>query len=162
MEFGKRFPLRLGRPEVDEEVDSEFEFHLAMRRRELMELGMTPEQAQRTALERFGDLRQARRTCRAIGHQREVRMRLSQYLSELRQDVAFSLRQMVAAPGFFLGGHPDAGARDWRHDGHLQCGPRRCATPAADSGPRPRGGRQLRLAGRADEHVAAPLPSPAR
>ena len=59
MEFGKRFPLRLGRPDIDEEVDSEFEFHLAMRRRELIERGMTPEQAQRTALERFGDLRQA-------------------------------------------------------------------------------------------------------
>jgi putative ABC transport system permease protein len=102
MEFGKRFPLRLGRPEIDEEVDSEFEFHLSMRRRDLMQLGMTPEQAHRTALERFGDLRQARRTCRAIGHQREVRMRRSQYLSELWHDVVFSLRQMAAAPGFFL------------------------------------------------------------
>jgi putative ABC transport system permease protein len=102
MDFRKRFPLRLGRPEVDQEVDSEFEFHLAMRQRELMERGMSSEAARTAALERFGDIHSARHACRAIGHQRERRMRLIQYLSELRQDAAFSLRQMLRAPGFSL------------------------------------------------------------
>jgi predicted permease len=85
---------------VDDEVDSEFEFHLAMRRRELIAAGMTEPQARQAALDRFGDLTRARRTCRTIGHQRERQMRLHQYLSELRQDVALSVRQMLAAPGF--------------------------------------------------------------
>ena len=100
MDFRKRFPLRLGRPGVDEEVDAELEFHLAMRRRELAARGMTEDEARRAALDRFGDLTRARRECRALGHQREQRMRLLQYLSELRQDAAFSLRQMAATPGF--------------------------------------------------------------
>ncbi|HVL67491.1 MAG TPA: ABC transporter permease [Vicinamibacterales bacterium] len=102
MDFRKRFPLRLGRPAVDDEVDAELEFHLAMRRREMRERGLTDAEAERAALERFGDLTRARRECRAIGHQREQRMRLSQYVSELRQDAAFAARQMLAAPGFAL------------------------------------------------------------
>ncbi len=100
MDFRTRFPLRLGRPSVDEEVDAELEFHLAMRRRELMAQGMTASQARQAALDKFGDLRRARRECRVIGHQREQRMRLRQYVSELRQDAAFSIRQILATPAF--------------------------------------------------------------
>jgi putative ABC transport system permease protein len=47
-------------------------------------------------------LNRARRRRRAIGHQQEQRMRLAQYLSELRQDAAFSVRQMIANKGFAL------------------------------------------------------------
>ena len=100
MDFRKRFPLRVGRPGVDEEVDSELEFHLLMRTRELMAKGMAEDQARTAAVNRFGDLRRARRECRAIGHQREQRMRTFQYLSELRQDVVFAIRQMRASRGF--------------------------------------------------------------
>ncbi len=94
--------MRLGRPSVDEEVDAELEFHLAMRQRELMARGLSEAQARQAALDKFGDVRRARRECRAIGHQREQRMRLHQYWSELRQDAAFSVRQMIAAPAFTL------------------------------------------------------------
>jgi putative ABC transport system permease protein len=102
VDFRSRFPLRLGRPGVDQEVDDELEFHLAMRQRELMERGLTEPQARRAALERFGDFTRARQACRVIGHQRERQMRLLQSLSELRQDIAFSIRQMLAGPGFTL------------------------------------------------------------
>ena len=100
MDFRSRFPLRLGRPGIDEEVDAELEFHLEMRVRELMSGGMTQSQARRAALERFGDFPRARRECRAIGHQREHKMRVAQYLSELRQDATFAIRQMFATPAF--------------------------------------------------------------
>ena len=100
MDFRTRFPLRLWRPTVDEEVDSELDFHLEMRTRELMRGGLTEPEARRAALVRFGDVRRARRACRAIGRQREQRMRSTQYFSELRQDAAFAIRQMLAAPAF--------------------------------------------------------------
>ena len=87
---------------MDEEVDAELEFHLAMRRRELMDAGMSEGEARRAALDRFGDVRRARRECRAIGHQREQRMRVAQYVSELRQDAAFSVRQMLASRAFTI------------------------------------------------------------
>ena len=100
MDFRNRFPLRLGRPGVDEEVDAELEFHLAMRQRELMAKGMSEADARQAAIERFGSLRRARRECRAIGHQREQRMRLAQYISEMRQDAVFALRQLLADRAF--------------------------------------------------------------
>ena len=102
MDFRKRFPLRLWRPGVDEEVDAELEFHLEMRRREMLARGMTEAHARQAAIDRFGDVKRARHECRVIGHQREQRMRVLQYLSELRQDAAFAVRQLVAAPGFSL------------------------------------------------------------
>ncbi|HEV3486710.1 MAG TPA: ABC transporter permease [Vicinamibacterales bacterium] len=100
MDVRKRFPLRLWRPAVDEEVDTELEFHLAMRTRELMDRGLTEAQARRAAVDKFGDYSRTRRQCRAIGQQRERQMRVLQCLSELRQDAAFSIRQMFAAPAF--------------------------------------------------------------
>ena len=87
---------------MDDEVDNELEFHLLMRTRELMAKGMTEREARQAAQERFGDIRRARRECRAIGHQREQRMRTLQFLSELRQDGAFALRQMRVSRGFTL------------------------------------------------------------
>jgi predicted permease len=102
VDFRRRFPLRLGRPDVDDEVDAELEFHLAMRQRELMARGLDEAEARRAALDRFGNVARARHECRAIGRQREQRMRLRQYLSELRQDAAFAIRQMIATPAFTL------------------------------------------------------------
>ena len=102
MDFRKRFPLRLGRPAVDDEVDTELEFHLDMRRREMLARGMTEAEAQRAALDRFGDVTRARHACRAIGHQRERRMRILQWASELQQDTTFALRQLLATPAFSL------------------------------------------------------------
>ena len=102
MDFRKRFPLRLWRPGVDEEVDTELAFHLEMRRREMLARGLTDTQARQAALDRFGDVTRTRRQCRAIGHQREQRMRIFQYLSELRQDAAFALRQLLDTPAFSL------------------------------------------------------------
>ena len=102
MDFRTRFRLRFGRPAVDDEVDDELEFHLAMRTRELMAQGLSETDAARAAIDRFGDLEHARRQCRAIGHQRERQMKLSQYVSELRQDAIFAVRQMIATPGFSI------------------------------------------------------------
>jgi putative ABC transport system permease protein len=100
VDFRKRFTLRIWRPAVDDEVDAELAFHLDMRRRDLMAGGMSETEARRTALERFGDYRRTRRECRVLGRRREQRMRLLQYIAELLQDVAFAVRQMMAAPGF--------------------------------------------------------------
>ena len=67
-------------------------------------------------------------------------MRLVQYLSELRQDAAFSLRQMIATPGFSARRGRHARPRHRRDDRHLQRGERRRAAAAA--GPRTRADRR--------------------
>ena len=53
MDFRKRFPLPLWRPGVDEQVDNELQFHLAMRTREFVAQGFSEREAERLARARF-------------------------------------------------------------------------------------------------------------
>lgn len=87
---------------VDDEVAEELEFHLEMRTREYLARGLDPAAAREAALRRFGDIDRARATCREIGRKRDSDMRRREYFGELRQDVAFALRQLTANPGFTL------------------------------------------------------------
>ena len=88
------------RPKVDREVDDELDFHLEMRTREYVERGMDPAAARREAEKRFGNVRRMRAALENLGHERNRHMQRSEYLSELRQDIAFAWRQMVKNPGF--------------------------------------------------------------
>ena len=92
-----RFPLP---GQVDQDVDLELQFHLDMRTQELIDEGLAPAVARAEALRRFGDLSHVRQTCREIGTQREREMRRSEILADLRQDIAYALRQMAKAPAF--------------------------------------------------------------
>ncbi len=100
----RRLLLRswLWKPKVEEEVEGELAFHLEMRVREYVARGMTPEDARRAALARFGDLDRAQGLLRQLGHQRDRTMRRHQYVSELRQDLIFAKRQLRKNIGFTL------------------------------------------------------------
>jgi putative ABC transport system permease protein len=100
----RRLLLRswLWKPKVEDEVSGEVAFHLDMRVREYIAAGMTPEEARRTALARFGDLDRTRTQCEQLGYQRDRTMRRHQYLSELRQDLTFAIRQLLKNPGFTI------------------------------------------------------------
>jgi putative ABC transport system permease protein len=81
-------------------VDDEIAFHIEMRTRELIERGLDPKVAREMVLARVGDLGRLRRTCIDLGRKREREMRITQWLEELRDDVAGAFRQMRASPGF--------------------------------------------------------------
>jgi putative ABC transport system permease protein len=100
-DYGRpRRPAR--RREIADEVSDELEFHLEMRTREYIARGMNPAEARDRALARFGDLAHVRKTCREIGRRKDEDMRRREYFGELRQDIGFALRQLVAGPGFSL------------------------------------------------------------
>jgi putative ABC transport system permease protein len=90
----------LWRVSVAQEVDEEIAFHIEMRTRELIERGMDPKAAREIVLSRIGDLGQLRCTCEDLGRKRDREMRLSQWLEDLRDDVAVALRQLKTAPAF--------------------------------------------------------------
>ena len=100
MKFGRALRSAFWRGSVDEEIDSELEFHVEMRTRELVERGMDRDAARQAAIARFGDIRRVRTMCRDLGRRRNRDMRRTQYLAELKQDVAFACRQLLKAPGF--------------------------------------------------------------
>jgi predicted permease len=61
---------------------------------------MSEADARRAALEKFGDLEAARRECVQLGQEREYRMRVRHRLSDLRHDIGYAVRQLLAAPAF--------------------------------------------------------------
>ena len=54
---------RLRRDEIAREVETELRFHVEMRMRANIEDGMTPDQAQRAALQSFGDFDRVKTSC---------------------------------------------------------------------------------------------------
>src|SRR5581483_3433018 len=88
------------RASVEDEVDTEFEFHVEMRTRELVASGMEPSAARAAAIARFGDIRQVNAECRSIGNQREREMIRTEYMRELAQDIRFAVRQLMKTPAF--------------------------------------------------------------
>ncbi len=89
------FRRRLG-----DEVDDELAFHLEMRARDLEAEGLTAGEARARARAAFGDVDRVRQDCHAEGRRRDRRRHRTLILDELRQDTAFALRQLRAAPGF--------------------------------------------------------------
>ena len=90
----------LWRVPVDQEVDEEIAFHIEMRTRELVERGVDEKVAREMVLARLGDVGHLKRTCLDLGRKRDREMRLTQWLEELRADVAYAFRQMKASPAF--------------------------------------------------------------
>jgi len=88
------------KPRLDDEVDEELAFHIEMRTRELVDRGLDADAARREAERRFGDLGRMRKTLQSLGHRRDQQMQRTQYLAELRQDIAFTFRQLIKNPGF--------------------------------------------------------------
>jgi predicted permease len=90
----------LRRPRVDEEVDTELAFHVDMVIEMLIADGLTPNDARAEAVRRFGDIAVVGAECRRYGRQRDRGRSRAEYVTELRQDFAFALRQLGRARGF--------------------------------------------------------------
>jgi predicted permease len=94
------FRLGVGARHIERDIDQELDFHIAMRTQKLLAAGLAPDAARARALESFGDMRTVRDSCLDIDHQRERAMRRTNYLSNLRQDIAYALRSMRQNAGF--------------------------------------------------------------
>ncbi|MGH7622560.1 MAG: ABC transporter permease, partial [Gemmatimonadaceae bacterium] len=96
-----RFPWRNAK-QIRADIETEFRFHLDMRVDELVALGMLRDEAAAKALREFGDLDDARRYVGAVDQDIEAAQRRSERMSDLWQDLRYSVRQLRAAPAFTL------------------------------------------------------------
>ena len=87
-------------PDPRRDVEDELAFHLEMRVQDLIRQGESPERARAVALELFGDYETSRTECVEIDQRRGRRMARTEYLAELKQDVAYALRNLRRTPGF--------------------------------------------------------------
>jgi len=88
----------LTRVSVADEVEAELAFHVDMRTRELMARGMGEREARDAAVARFGDLAGVGRRCRRIARGRDRGLLRHVWLHQLRQDLAFAVRQLRKSP----------------------------------------------------------------
>jgi putative ABC transport system permease protein len=92
----------LKRPRIEDEVDAEFAFHVDMTMQMLVAQGMSPGDARAEAVRRFGDIAVIAAECLRFGRQRDRSRSRAEYMSELKQDIAFALRQLRRTPGFAI------------------------------------------------------------
>jgi predicted permease len=94
--------LRFTRPNVAADVDDEVEFHLQMRIDRNLALGMSPEDARRDAVSRFGDASRVRHELVDHDQRKQVSTRRAELLADFAQDVKFGWRSLRRAPGFTI------------------------------------------------------------
>src|ERR1043166_1560344 len=86
-----RLPVR-GRRSVEQAVDDELSFHLAMRAEKIRRSGAGDFDAQRAALARFGDAHRVRQECIDIDQQYAREVQLMEWLESLVSDFRYGLR----------------------------------------------------------------------
>jgi putative ABC transport system permease protein len=79
----------------ERDVEEEIKLHLALRAEQLMNEGHPPTAAYHEAVRRFGPLHESRARLLDAARHREVRMRRSELLADLGQDLSFALRTLA-------------------------------------------------------------------
>jgi predicted permease len=91
---------RLFGPDPGADVRDELRFHLEAKADDLIAQGWHPEAARKEAERQFGDLHTVQRIGQQIGEKTERRKRLTDYWTDLLQDVRYTFRTLGRDPGF--------------------------------------------------------------
>jgi predicted permease len=97
--FWRRY-ARLFGPDPAADVKDEISFHLEAKTEDLMRQGWTPEAARKEAERQFGDLRSVQCIGQRMGQKTERRRWISDYGTDLLQDIRYTFRTLARDPGF--------------------------------------------------------------
>src|ERR1700683_3762020 len=92
MSWIKRLAASLRTRKLEADLDRELEFHLSMRANEKTSPGVTPEEARRQALDRFGSVMRAKEACREES--------TLTWIAALRHDLRYAARNLRNHLGF--------------------------------------------------------------
>jgi len=98
--FRRWLRLPRTRSQATRDVNDEIAFHLAMREEKLRAAGLSSEDAERRARERFGDARAVAAQCVAIDFQTISAERREDVMSALWQDARYAVRALARTPAF--------------------------------------------------------------
>ena len=95
---------RLGwKPEVEVEVGDELRHHLDLLIADGIRRGLSPSEAEREALARFGSNETVRRACEELARSRDRAERRLDLLADLRDDFRWTIRSLLRSPAYALG-----------------------------------------------------------
>src|SRR5262245_29298694 len=100
---GWRRAFRFWDNRVEHDVDEEFSFHFAMRVEQFMALGMSREDAERSAREQFGNEREVRSALVDLGRRARRRRDWRETWDGVVHDVVVAFRALRREPLFALG-----------------------------------------------------------
>src|SRR5215469_8184396 len=80
------------RPQVDRELDEEFQYHLERQIEENLHRGVAPEEARYAAMREMGAIAKSKEECRD--------MRRVNYIDDLLRDIQYAGRNLLRSPGF--------------------------------------------------------------
>jgi predicted permease len=94
MSIFRRMVNLLHRSRVDRDIDAELQTHIALRTEDNIVAGMSPEEARRDALVRFGN--------RIVTKERVTAADAALLIGSIGSDIRYALRQLLKNPGFAL------------------------------------------------------------
>jgi putative ABC transport system permease protein len=96
----RRRYLRFWGADVRADVDDEIAFHLEQLVGYYVSTGLSPEEARRVAVERFGDRDHIARSMRTLANHRETSMRRTERVDAILRDGRYAFRQLAKRPSF--------------------------------------------------------------
>jgi predicted permease len=94
------FRIDRGARDIDRWISDELQFHFDMATRDLMAQGMSPDDAKREIIRRFGDVDRTRSALTDIDRERVHRERRAEWWAAFAQDLHYALRGLRRKPGF--------------------------------------------------------------
>ena len=90
------------RQSVADEIDDEFALHIQLTAQDLQDEGLSPTEARREAMRRFGRAERIKRDCMRVGHGRYKSQRRAAAIMKVIYDIRYALRAFGKSPAFFL------------------------------------------------------------
>ncbi len=100
--FGARLRGFWWKPDPGREVDEEFGHHLELLIREGIAGGLSRGAAEAEARARFGETERLRQECERLAEQRDRRLGTREFLTDLRDDLRWTLRSLRRSPAYAL------------------------------------------------------------
>ncbi|HJQ21531.1 MAG TPA: ABC transporter permease [Gemmatimonadaceae bacterium] len=92
--------IRFWRGDLRADVDDELAFHVESRVQEYIAGGMSPDDARRHALQRFGDVERVRSTVETIDREFQADMNNAHMWDDFTQDIQYAFRALRRSPAF--------------------------------------------------------------